>query len=239
MALHECLKSTAEGLASAAAGALDAAAVHWLRAAQQAAAGSLSTSLRAATENNAGIANLLQGEPHAAQARLACADALWGEVRQSIVASEVPIAGRSSVFHLRLAMEHHERFTALRRQRHLDVCDGARAIGQSNALVASQGAGAIGGDARLMAMLSSAFGPHCPEMALLGAIEVPITSVLAVYGRKAATLREARRAYPVHGAPSLLADLDLTAQMTVLVHPSLLRAQIPPTPSGADDNDGS
>ena len=222
---------TAAGFAAMAEGRLDDAAKQWQQAAREIAREGASDPLGAASYNNAGVADLLASETHKAHEKFCEAERLWGRSRAQIESVEIPIAGRSSVFHLRLAMEHHEAFAALRRRKHALICAAASAITRFNARLARSVAdGTLGAEAdqNLIPTLSAAFGPSCVEIMILrdasaGGDGLPSAATFAAYRANGARLAET----PTHtyvDADRICADLDCAAQLTALMHPGLVSA---------------
>jgi hypothetical protein len=223
---------TATGFAAMAEGRLADAARQWQQAAREVAREGASDPLGAASYNNAGVAHLLASETHKAQEKFCEAERLWGRSRAQIEIAEVPIAGRSSVFHLRLAMEHHEAFTALRRRKHALICAAACAITKFNARLAQTVADGTLGNAKadqsLIPTLSAAFGPSCVEImilrdALADGDGSPTTATFAAYRAKGARLAEPST-HTYVDADRICADLDCAAQLTALMHPGLVSA---------------
>lgn len=181
-----------------------------------------SAPLRAAVHNNAGVAFFIGSKAAEAARQFAQAEQSWSQSLEGIASLDVPIGSRSSVFHLRLAMDHQEAFTALRRRRLLEACAAAQAITRLNArLVLGEPAKyAAANDAEA---LSAAFGPECPELQLLRA-DMSSADVGAAYRRKAEQLVE--NVTPAR--PGFTGELECAARLTALLHPALLasRAEI-------------
>ena len=225
-------KRTVSAFAALAESRLEDAARLWLQAALHAEREDASVPLRAAAQNNAGLACLLASDRPMAAAKLAEAERLWSQSRTLIETAEVPIAGRSSVFHLRLAMEHHEAFAVLRRRKHALICTAASAITKFNARLAHSVADGTRGNAeadqKLIPTLSAAFGPSCAEIMILQDASAegdgaPSALTFAAYRAKGAHLAK-HRARTYVDADRLCADLDCAAQLTALMHPSLVSA---------------
>ncbi|MTD94391.1 hypothetical protein GIW81_08595 [Hyphomicrobium sp. xq] len=232
---------TAAGFAAMAEGRLDDAAKQWQQAAREVGREGASDPLGAASYNNAGVAHLLASDAHRAQEKFCEAERLWGKSRAQIESAEIPIAGRSSVFHLRLAMEHHEAFAALRRRKHTLICAAACAITKFNARLAHSVADGTLGNAKadqsLIPTLSAAFGPSCVEImilrdALADGDSSPTTATFAAYRAKGARLAEPST-HTYVDSDRICADLDCAAQLTALMHPGLLSA--PSNAAGATD----
>lgn len=233
--LQNGLRATASAFTALAGKRPQLAAELWLQAAESITQAAPSEPLRAAAHNNAGVAYLLREEPRDAAEQFALAQRLWDRSRAHVERSDIPIASRSSVFHLQLAMQHHDRFETLRRQRHLTTCAAAHAITHFNvqhAGVTGEDRHAVDADQPMIDVLSSAFGPDCAEIRLLrqGARMrdvLPPDKALEAYRNKADLLAKRQpRSYVV--AEPFCDDLDRAAQMTALLHRGLL----PPRPTG-------
>lgn len=224
--LKEWVETTAAAFAALADGKPHEAAEGWLHAARQIETLACAP-LSAAAQNNAGAALLLRSAWSMAAGCFERAGELWKECRDHTDGADLPITG-SSVFHLRLAMKHHDSFTALRRQRYLNLCAGAQAIVRFNAhLEDASIAEAACTHPSTIATLSSAFGPECVEIRILrdctaeapGAALAP--QVAAAYRDKAMKLTES----PLHATTDVehyWTDIERAARMTVLLHPGLL-----------------
>jgi hypothetical protein len=222
LSLEDLRDSTVAGLRAFAGGRLHEAAESWLHAAESIDGACRQEALLAAAENNVGVAYLLNSDPQRATEHFARAARLWDQSRSYIESAEPELAS-SSVFHLRLAMEHHEAFAALRRGRYLDLCDAGTKIAEFNVAAASVKTVSALADAdqRLIEILSSAFGPNCAEVRILRSAG---SDGLAAYSDKAARLAEwPARSYLDAGQH--LANVELAAHMSVLLHPRVL----PPT----------
>lgn len=226
MASNYLMKATADALIALADGNANAAAHLWRESAARSFAEGVCEPLRAAAHNNVGIAYLIEADPRAAADQLALAAQFWCRSRARIDAMDVTIAGRSSVFHLRLAMQHQDAFCALRRRRYVELCEGARAISAWNARLArgaaAAGAGALDADESFVGVLAAAFGPECPEARLVReANAIGADAISAAYRSKAERLAGgAGRSY-LHGE-GLAAEVECAALATALLHPSLV-----------------
>ncbi|MFN3623050.1 MAG: hypothetical protein ACK4TP_03225 [Hyphomicrobium sp.] len=240
LVLQEWIQSSAKAFAALAEGRMPMAAELWLRAAEQIALAHASAPLRAAAHNNAGVAFLLRSQVREAADHFSEATRLWGRAYAHVESLDVPIAGRSSVFHLRLAMQHHEAFAELRRRRFLDVCIAARTITQYNAQLGgldSRGdRDALEADQSIIGVIAAALGPECAEVHLLREEDVAQSAaVRAAYRSKADRLMRRVAGSYVHAA-GYRADLDCAAQLTALLHPTLLPAT-PALERGELEND--
>jgi hypothetical protein len=229
LALEDWRDTTVAGLHAFAGGRIREAAESWLHAAAFINGACGHEALLAAAENNVGVAYLLNSDPQRAAEHFACAARLWDQSRSCIESAEPELAS-SSVFHLRLAMEHHEAFTALRRGRYLDLCDAGKKIAEFNESIATVSALAAA-DQSLIEVLTSAFGPNSAEVRILCSAG---SDGLAAYRDKAARLAEwPARSYLDTG--QYLANVELAARMSVLLHPGVLPPTIREPGSGNDD----
>jgi len=152
---------------------------------------------------------------------------LWTQSRSDIERSDVPLAGSGSVFHLRLAMQHQDAFTQLKRQPLLDLCAAGNAISACNSTLAHAPKSTTTHHG-LSALLADTLGPDCAELQLLSLWTAPdCNAVRAAYRIKAEALAQSAARFDVdsHDARS---RLKCAVQMTVLLHPSLLRAAAAP-----------
>jgi tetratricopeptide (TPR) repeat protein len=234
LSLEDWRDTTVAGLRAFADGRRRDAAESWLRAGELINSACGHDALLAAAENNVGVAYLLDGDPQRAAEHFARAARLWDQSRNWIECAEPELAS-SSVFHLRLAMDHHVAFTALRRGRYLDLCDAGRKIAEFNASIATAPEPAMRGEASLhqsmIEILSSAFGPNSAEVRIVCSAG---SDGLAAYGDKAARLAEwPARSYLDTG--QYLANVELAAHMSVLLHSRVLPPTIREPGSGNDD----
>ncbi|WP_424956645.1 hypothetical protein [Hyphomicrobium sp. 1Nfss2.1] len=214
------MKATVDALIALADGRRDAAAHTLLRSMP---ANGAKGPINAAANNNVGIAALIAGTPHLAASRLETATQLWADSRAYIERTDVPLAGRGSVFHLRLAMQHQDAFTQLKRQPLFDLCAAGSAISNCNWDLARARPEPAATHQDLIARLTATLGPGCAEIRLLEYWAAPdCEAVRAAYRAKADALAQSADSFNVdsHDARS---ELKCAVQMTVLLHPSLLR----------------
>jgi hypothetical protein len=227
------ITATAAGFAAVGEGKIERARLCWLRAASEASA-TASDALMAAARNNAGLACLFADHPVRAQEHFDTAIQLWTRTAAQAAVADFPIPGRSSAFHLRLAVKHHDAFTALQRQRYAQLCAAALAKSMWNTVLA---AGALGGDrvapadARVFAsLLSDAFGPHCTDLIILrnalaaGAGECVVSQ--DIYGAYAAKVMPPADRH-LSDAQAFSADVENGAHLTAIMHPGLLPRSAP------------
>jgi hypothetical protein len=177
--------------------------------------------MRAAQDNNSGVACCLMSNMRDAATHFARAQDEWRNVRAHVEAMDVPVAGRSSVFHLRLAIDHHDAFASLKRERLLALISAAQAITAYNARLNLHHENWC--DPDMIDALSTAFGPECAEVRLLREGLSP-EAVRACYRSKAEAL--ARRAEALHlSGNGYAADVERAALITILLHPSLLHGE--------------
>lgn len=221
---------TVSGFAAMAAGRLELASRYWLHALSETEHQGASVPLRAAAQNNAGVAYLLTSQIGKACETFSVAEGLWNMTAAHIEAAELPLAGRSSSFHLRLAMHYQEVFAALPRQRYACMCAAALALTKLNARqalrVGGERSNADAGDRGAIAALADAFGQRCPDIAILQDALDEATGGAAT--DRAYAAYRAKSAYPNGGqapdANALCTDVDAAAHLTALVHPGLLPA---------------
>lgn len=219
---------TVLGFAALAAGRPALASRHWLRALSETERDGAPDPLRAAAQNNAGVAYLLTSRIGQAREKFTAAERLWAKTAAHIEAADLPLAGRSSAFHLHLAMHHQEAFAALPRQRYASMCAAALTITKLNAHLALRASGGRrkldAADHGAIAALSEAFGERCAEIAILQDAFDDATGGTATSRGYAAY--QAKSAYPNARQPrnesGLGADVHAAAHLTALVHPGLL-----------------
>ena len=142
----------------------------------------------------------------------------------SIEHADVPLAGRGSVFHLRLAMQHHDAFAQLKRQPLLDLCTAGSAITSCNSALARAPTERAADHRDLIALITATLGPDCAEVQLLSHWTAPDGSaVRAAYRAKADALAQSAARFDVDSRDPR-GELKCALQMTVLLHPSLLSA---------------
>ncbi len=215
------MKATVDALIALADGHRDAAAHIWL---QSTPATGANDPINAAANNNVGIAALIAGTPHLAAARLETATQSWADSHAHIERTDVPIAGRGSVFHLRLAMQHQDAFTQLKRQPLLDLCAAGSAISNCNSALAHARPLHAAAREELIALLTATIGPGCADIRLLELWTAPdCEAVRAAYRAKAEALAQSAASFNVDSCDAR-SELKCAVQMTVLLHPSLLPA---------------
>lgn len=214
------MKAAVDGLIALADGDANAAAHIWLAASNQM---PVSDPLRAAANNNVGIAHLIRSNPQEAVRHLALSQHHWHLAAGNIASLDAPIATRSSAFHLRLAMDHHEAFSDIRRRRLQELCAGAEAITARNARLA-RARGSVRhtfqADQGMIGALAAAYGPQCPEIQILSAPSMP-DGVMKAYRSKAEALTApgSRLHLDTEGGA---AGIDCAARLTILLHNGLL-----------------
>ena len=188
----------------------------------------------AAAKNNLGAALLLTGRNVEAWAALGEALDLWRDAREHAEAMDVPVAGRSSAFHLQLAMDHQDAFREAALRRYLKQCDAAREITRLNALM-SQGRAIARKDLEeTIEAITAGFGPRAPEIAVLqqladGSAVIPpgastrtAPQAFAWYGDKLARITGRNPAPDPTALPADAHRLVLAAQLTTLCDPRLI-----------------
>jgi hypothetical protein len=179
-----------------------------------------SVPLWAAARNNAGFARMLVGAPRDALHDFEQAAVLWVSAREFLDTAELGIPGRSSVFHLRLAMNDPDAFEAIARRRLERLCVAAATISHANArLMRGEGTHS----ATLSVMMSEAFGPRGASTIILGhgreaSQDARIMGAYAEYRTTAERLAGATASSALDGS-DYGGDLEHAANLTALVHP--------------------
>lgn len=121
----------------------------------------------ASATNNVGVGCLLLGHESEARSELTRALHLWTQIRDRISVMDVPVAGRSSTFHLRLAIHHSEAFKEIGRRRYVQWCETAMEITRLNSLIAERRHIERRDYETIVERLAGGFGPRCPEIGIL------------------------------------------------------------------------
>jgi hypothetical protein len=233
-------RHTAAGFRALSCGLWREAADEWLKSIDDVRSAESWDARRAAALNNSGVTCLLESRWAAAEDYFAKARQAWMQTEARIPELDVPVVGRSSVFHFRLATRHHNAFDANRRRRCAVLCKAASAITDFNAgLVArravARSASPCENMSPIVRALVDAFGPRCPELQLIRVddnsvaepAEIPSArgeETDALYGEKA------RRVFELKArsmAAALSADyrrLEMATNLTALLSPRLLPA---------------
>jgi hypothetical protein len=190
----------------------------------------------AAAMNNTGVACLLDSNPAAAESHFDKAREAWTQTQARIPELEVPVVGRSSAFHFRLATRHQEAFAAHRRRRCAVLCKAASAITSFNAGLARPASNSSTAREQMREIaqtLVDAFGPRCPEIQLIGegtttAGPEEITSSAAArtnapYGEKAERVFELQARSMAAALSTDYRRLEMATNLTALLSPRLLR----------------
>lgn len=183
-----------------------------------------SPAMRAAAYNNAGLAHAMCGDHEQADVAFARAVSRWSQAACDVREAYVPIAGRSSSFHLILAARHHAAFSESRRQRVLEFIDTAIHIAQLNSCSVWR---ECGGDASpLLAKVCNTFGPDCAEALI---IRRQISDVrrdgvadLSPYGRKSDSLVDLAPLARLRTDTDCCADVERAVYLAGLIVPGLL-----------------
>lgn len=214
---------TARAFSHLAAGRLEDAAELLLRLESELDA-EASPPLRAAVHNNAGIAHLLRDRSCEAVAAFEIAALLWRRALLSVRETEVPISGRSSSFHLMLAVRHHSVFAELRRRRVIELLEAASHMTElnRNPLWRERGPQA----SEFLAMVCQAFGPNCAEAVIardrVGRSEHDGAADPSPYRLKSDCILEYARLAPFGGEADICSDIERAVHLTGLVIPGLL-----------------
>lgn len=121
----------------------------------------------ASAMNNVGVGCLLLGHKSEARSELTRALHLWTQIRDRISVMDVPVAGRSSTFHLRLAIHHSEAFKEIGRRRYVQWCEAAMEITRLNSLIAERRHIERRDYEGIAERLNAGFGPRCSEIGIL------------------------------------------------------------------------
>ena len=213
---------TTEGLSALASGDVRTASSAWSAASDLAEQSDLSAPRKAAAQNNAGVVHLLNSRGREARRSFAQARRHWAHARRSLQAEPLAVPGASSVFHLRLAMQHHDRFAQMHRERTIGLCRLARAITALNRSVATARDCRGRALAALASEVSGAFGGQCAELAILSSWTQPSDHGVALgklYHQKADTVARLGRG---DASSEIGKEIELAARLTVLMHPALL-----------------
>ncbi|MCC7252677.1 hypothetical protein [Hyphomicrobium sp.] len=219
-AAHGWVDATLAGFRAMGASRHAEAAHHWLAAWDALAPTDMHDPRRAAGQTNAGVAYLLLQQAPEAEAMLAEAERGWMRVLGGIATANVPVPGRSSSFHFRLASRHLEAFQNAQRTRLARQCEAGLAIARFNRLVGS--ARPAAGDAlvtTLAAQLADILGPRSAEVRLLRA-SAEAGEAHSPYADKAVELT-ARRGLLTEPSADDWRHLEVAVQLTALLRPGL------------------
>lgn len=175
----------------------------------------------AATQTNAGAALLILRRREDGERALAEAEQGWSSLRDAIATWDVPLSGRSSAFHFRLASRNVAALQDVERRRLARKCEAALAITRWNRLQARASA-SLATAATLAPLLSDVLGPRSAELRLLEGSESHRRSAApdSPYAEKASELaatHDGRLASPE--AP--WRSLEVAVDLTVLLRPGL------------------
>lgn len=215
------------------------AAGHWLSAAALLSSAAPDDPRCAAANTNTGVAHVLLGQMRKAEILLAGAELGWAAYARYIETADVPLAGRSSSFHFRLASRNLATFQSIERRRLARHCQAGLAITRFNRLLVGAGAAASAAAIPALAsLLSDVLGPRALEVRLLAASSQPphnrTDPTDSLYAEKAAELSVSCAAASSEQTDGLK-GLDLAVQLTVLLRPVHQHAGIEPRPVSNDD----
>lgn len=220
-AAEEWLDLTTSGLAALAREDVGEAAALWLRTADRAHDGVLSEPQKAAALNNAGVAHLINADMREALTCFGQARHHWASAERSLetVPAEAPVA--NSVFHLQLAMHHHDAFARIRRDQSARLCRIARAITAFNRSAGIPASPRKQHLALLASALSEALGPQCAQLEILAAHANDGTPAAApTHAPYQHQLRSVMQLRERHSAPAG-DDIEVAVRLAVLIHPAL------------------
>ncbi len=213
-AANDWLSATRSGFYAAAVSDTETAARHWLAAHDALRTAAPDDPLRAAAETNAGAAHVLLRQRGRAERALAEAERLWLRILEAaITAADIPITGRSSAFHFRLASRSLEAFRDAQRQRLLRLSSAGLAMTRLNRHLARRDPSADT-VAAFASELAELLGPRSSEVRLLGETHVASSH----YANKIAAFDASRT--PMSGIPSDgWPRLEMAVALTVLLAP--------------------
>jgi len=222
-----CIGLTSAGLSALAEGDLRAAADSWIGAVDLAREETLPGALSAAVHNNAGAAYLIEARSGEALQHLQQARQHWINSLHALHAEPPQASGTNSVFHLQLAIKHHDTYAQLERDRRVRLCKAARTMTALNhSLVRAPKRLRAQHRAIIAAALSDAFGPRCPEIDTIAhgdAASMSADLVPALYQRKLDSLQ----GFAERQSATSANVIELAARLTILIHP-ILRCALAP-----------
>lgn len=191
----------------------------------------------AAAMNNMGVVYLLEARWTAAERYFDMARESWALAQARIPQLEIPVTGRSSAFHFRLATRHHEAFAGSRRRRCTALCTAASAITDFNAELGRHASGrsspSSAPPSAIVHAVVEAFGPRCPELKLIGVGDNSSTGAAeitpadaaqtdAIYAKKALRARELEARSIAAALSADYRRLEMATNLTALLSPRLL-----------------
>lgn len=225
-AFNSWVRATIAGFRAVAASDTAKAAGHWLAARDALLQVAPNDPRWAAAQTNAGAAYALLHQRGDAETALADAERRWMHLLGTTATADVPVSGRSSAFHFRLASTNLEAFQGAQRLRFSRLCEAGLAITRFNRLLASTGASASAAVVPALAsQLTDLLGPRAPEVRLLLSLPRPSSETPAadsIYADKVAAL-DARRGALSEPAADDLRPLEVAVALTALLPPGLLR----------------
>ena len=217
----EWTRATGAAFAALESGRQAEAADLWISIWRDVEAGGASLPLRAAARNNAGFARMLIAEPREALRDFQEAAVQWAAARELLDATELDVSGRSSVFHLRLAMNHPNAFEAVGRRRLERLCVAAAAISHANARLVR---GEPVHSGTLTVMMTETFGARGASTAVVrraGEDQAAHGNAYSGYRLTAERLAEGHASSHLTGS-DYGADLEHAANLTVLLHSGMV-----------------
>ena len=223
-ALTGWVQATIAGFRAMAASDAAKVAGHWLAARDALIEAAAEDPRRAAGQTNAGAGYVLLRRRDDAERTLADAERRWMHLLAATTTGDVPVSGRSSAFHFRLASTNLAAFQNAQRLRLSRLCEAGLAITRFNRLLASDGTSASAAVAPAVAsQLTDLLGPRAPEVRLLLSTPGPASEVPdahAIYADKVATL-DARRTTMAEPAADDWQLLEVAVALTALLPPGL------------------
>lgn len=231
-ATNEWLDLTTSGLAALAREDIGEAAELWLGTAGLEHHAVLPEPQKAAALNNAGVAHLINADPHEALACFKQARRHWAKAEKALEAEPMDAPAANSVFHLQLAMQHHDAFARLRREQSVRLCRTARAVTCFNRFTAMRGSIREEHLALLASALSETLGPRCAQLEIVAAhANSGARAACAAHAPYQHQLRSVMQLRERHPA-AFVGDIEFAARLAVLVHPALIGA-----PAGTQCNE--
>lgn len=223
-----CIDLTCAGLSALVDGDLRAATAAWIGAVDLAPEETLPEALSAALHNNAGVAYLIEARPREALHSLQRARRHWFASLRALHVQPPQAPAANSVFHLQLAIKHHDAYAQLKRDRRMRLCKTACVMTALNrGLVRSPIALSARRRAVIATALSDALGSRCPELDMIADCDSATSTqqVPALYQRKLDGIEDFARRQSAASAN----EIELAARLTILIHPTL---RCGPAPQG-------
>lgn len=217
-------ESTVAGFGAMARWQRSQAARHFLNARDELGEASDADARSAAAHSNAGVGFALLGRMPEALRAFDAAEQCWLDVAGTLRTVEIPVSGRSSAFHFRLAAQNISAFEAAHRRRYEQLCEAGLAITRFNRLFACTtppDEAVPEACATLTTLLSDALGPQSPGVRLLSqaARGMPASDDgRSAYSDKLAEIAALERV-PAAALPPVCRHLEFAVAVTALFPP--------------------